>query len=205
MHSPAVTPRRRAAPGTAAARRRGARVRAGLLAALAAAAPLAGAETRAPTSDTSIGIFYQPDAPALEDLWHEGDPGEPLLLRGRLLDRLGDPVADARVEMWQADGAGEVHPDRYRTRLTSGADGAFGMRTAYPGHIYGAPGVWGARHIHIVVTHPRYRRLISLILFRGDENLPDDAPSDLAVLAEQGRVQGESMRFARVEIVLDRQ
>ena len=162
------------------------------------------AEERPPTSETSIGIFYQPDAPALTDLWEPDQPGEPLALRGRVLDVDGAPIRDARVELWHADGAGQVHADRYRTRIETGPDGGFAVRTAYPGHIPGAPGVWGARHIHIVVTHPGHRRLVSLILFKGDEMLPDDQPPDLAVFAEQGRVEGESMRFARVEIVLER-
>ncbi len=186
-----------------------ARLRAGVALAAALATTLtagsAGAEERAPTSETSIGIFYQPDAPALTDLWRPGEPGEPLALRGRVLDVEGVPIADAQVEMWHADGAGQVHADRYRTRIKTGPDGSFGVRTAYPGHIPGAPGVWGARHIHIVVTHPGHQRLISLILFKGDEMLPGDQPADLAIFAEQGRVDGESMRFARVEIVLERE
>lgn len=159
-----------------------------------------------PTEETSIGIYYQPEAPESRNLWREGDPGERLQLRGRVLDTDGAPVADAQVELWHADGLGQVHPDRYRTRLRTRPDGGFGVTTALPGYIPGAPGVWGARHIHVVVTHPGYPKLISLILFKDDPNLaelPEPYPA-LAVFAEQGRIKDETVQFAEVILVLRR-
>ena len=155
-----------------------------------------------PTLQTDIGIFYTPDAPELRTLWRYGDPGERMLLRGRVLGADGIPLAGARVELWHADGNGEVHTDRYRTRLTSGANGEFGVTTALPGYIPGAPGVWGARHIHVVVTHPDYPRLISLILFEGDPNLAGLDYPGLAVFVEQGRIKDEDVRFAEVILIL---
>jgi protocatechuate 3,4-dioxygenase beta subunit len=162
------------------------------------------AEDRTPTSETSIGIFYQADAPEVRDLWRPGDAGEQFVLRGRILDVRAMPVPGALVEMWHADASGEVHADRYRTRLRTPGDGSFAIRTAYPGHIPEAPGVWGARHIHIVVTHPDYRQLVSLILFKGDPMLAGALHDDLAIFVEQGRVEEESVRFGQVEIVLQR-
>ena len=155
-----------------------------------------------PTLQTDIGIFYSPNAPESRTLWREGDPGERLLLRGRVLDTGGRPVPGAQVELWHADGNGEVHPDRYRTRLTSGANGEFGVTTALPGYIPGAPGVWGARHIHVVVTHPEYSKLISLILFEGDPNLAGLDYPGLAIFVEQGRINDEDLRFAEVILIL---
>lgn len=38
--------------------------------------------------------------------------GEIVLLHGRVLDELGDPISNARVEIWQCDTAGHyLHPD----------------------------------------------------------------------------------------------
>ncbi len=156
-----------------------------------------------PTGETDIGIFYQPGAPESRNLWREGDPGERLQLRGRVLDIDGDPVADALVELWQADGSGAVTPDRYRTRLRSRVDGSFGVITALPGYIAGAPGVWGARHIHVRVTHPNYSELISLILFEGDPQLEGLPYPDLAVFVEQAQVEDREIRFAEVILVLE--
>ncbi len=159
-----------------------------------------------PTEETSIGIYYIPGAPEARNLWRDGDPGERLVLRGRVLDTEGAPVADAEVELWHADGLGQVHPDRYRTRLRTSTSGGFGVTTALPGYIPGAPDVWGARHIHVVVTHPDYPQLISLILFKGDPNLEGLRPPypALAVFVEQGTIKDQAVQFAEVILVLQR-
>ena len=115
----------------------------------------------------------------------------------------GDPVSDALVELWQADGNGDVDPGRYRTRLRTRADGSFGVTTAVPGYILGAPGVWGARHIHVRITHPDYWPLVSLILFEGDPKLEGLPYSHLAVFVEQGRIGDEEVRFVETILVLD--
>ncbi len=190
-------PRRRFGPGPFAL---------ALIAAAWCAAASAQGGPFPPTEETSIGIYYIPGAPELRNLWREGDPGERLVLRGRVLDTEGAPVADAEVELWHADGLGQVHPDRYRTRLRTRADGGFGVTTALPGYIPGAPDVWGARHIHVVVTHPDYPQLISLILFQGDPNLDGLRPPypALAVFVEQATIKDQAVQFAEVILVLQR-
>lgn len=175
--------------------------------ALAAAVSLAaatGAEGSRlpPTGETDIGIYYLPEAPEIRNLWREGDPGEPLLLRGRVLDSGGAPVTGAQVELWHADGNGEVHPNRYRTRLRTGRSGGFAVTTAMPGYIPGAPGVWGARHIHVRITHPDHAQLISLILFEGDPRLDGVGYPELAVFVEHGRIDDEELQFAEAILVL---
>ena len=142
-----------------------------------ALACLAGAQAagpqRTPTIQTSIGLFYQPGAPDTASLWREGDRGRRMLLRGRVLDRGGRPVAGALVELWHADWQGSVDESRYRAAQRTGSDGGFGVRTVLPGHIemarYNA--TFAPRHIHIAVSHPDHPRLVSLIFFRGDERL----------------------------------
>ena len=167
-------------------------------------AALAGADGARlpPTKETDIGIYYAPGAPESRNLWQESDPGEKLLLRGRVLTTGGAPVSGAQVELWHADGNGQVHPDRYRTRLRTGPNGEFGVTTALPGYIPDAPGVWGARHIHVVVTHPGYSQLISLILFEGDPNLAGLSYPELAVFVEQGRIKNQTVQFAEVILIL---
>lgn len=155
-----------------------------------------------PTEETDIGIYYAPGAPELRNLWQQGDPGEKLLLRGRVLSSGGAPVSDARVELWHADGNGQVHEDRYRTRLHTGANAEFGVTTALPGYIPGAPGFWGARHIPVVLTHHGYPQLISLILFEGDPNLAGLSYPELAVFVEQGRIKDQTVQFAEVILIL---
>ena len=173
------------------------------LVAVLAGMPIAHA-AREPTTQTSIGIFYQPGAPDTADLWREGDRGERLALRGRVLDQAGRPVAGALVELWHADAAGGVDESRYRAAQRTGAEGRFGIRTVLPGHIemarYNA--VFRARHIHIRVTHPDYPELVSLIFFRGDERLEGTPYPELAITLERARLESGEVLVGGVEIVL---
>ncbi len=173
-----------------------------LLAALLGAGP-AHAQRDA-TTQTSIGIFYLPGAPETADLWREGDQGERLALRGTVLDRDGEPVSGARVELWHADAAGSVDESRYRAIRVTGADGRFAIRTVLPGHIEMARynSVFAPRHIHIVVTHPQHPRLVSLIFFRGDERLDRTPYPELAIPLEKARTPHGEILVGGVEIVL---
>ncbi|MDX1435002.1 MAG: hypothetical protein R3286_21345, partial [Gammaproteobacteria bacterium] len=171
--------------------------------AVLAGMPMAHAE-REPTTQTSIGIFYQPGAPETADLWREGDRGERLALRGRVLDRDGRPVAGALVELWHADAAGGVNESRFRAAQRTTDVGRFGIRTVLPGHIEMARdnAVFRARHIHIRVTHPDHPELVSLIFFRGDERLEGTPYPELAISLERARLETGEVLVGGVEIVL---
>ena len=168
-----------------------------LLLALSLGAPLrVGAAERGPTPQTGIGVWYAPDAPAVRDLWRPGDAGERLILRIRVLDTRGVPVVDAQVELWHADSFGEVHADRFRTRLPTGKDGELEVSTVLPGYI------WGPRHVHVVVTHPGYPELVSRIFFKRDPVVAESDHPELAIFLEDGLAQGERTLFGDVELIL---
>ena len=100
--------------------------------------------------------------------------GEITDLQGRVLDSNGDPVVDARVEIWQCDSNGRyIHrlDDQRAPRdpnfqgyghYTTAADGRYRFRTikpvAYPG---------SAPHIHVAVRVPGNRPLITQLYVRG--------------------------------------
>lgn len=151
---------------------------------------------RAPTLETHTGPWYQPGAPFVERLWQPGGDGRRLRLAGRVLDTAGAPVADALVELWHTDAGGNYPP--LRASRKTGARGAFGITTVLPGHHLG----YRARHIHFVITHPAYRRLVTRIFFKGDVNLAEAPFPELAVFVEESERGGQSMLFAEVEFVL---
>lgn len=158
--------------------------------AMAAGGPLV------PTLATHTGPWYVPGAPAVARLWQPGDPGQRLQLRGRVLDTTRAPVADALVELWHTDAAGNYPPLRASRRTN--ARGGFGITTVLPGHHLG----YRARHIHFVITHPEYPRLVTRIFFKGDVNM-DEAPyPELAVFVEESEVDGRSALFADLQFVL---
>lgn len=170
---------------------------------LLAAAGAARAE-RVPTTQTSIGLFYLPGAPETDSLWRDGDEGERLALRGRVLDTAGRPVRGALVELWHADWSGGVDETRYRAAQRTDESGRFGVRTVLPGHIemarYNA--TFGPRHIHIAVSHPEHPRLVSLIFFHGDERLAGTPYPELAIPLETVRTSGGDVLVGDVEIIL---
>ena len=156
-------------------------------------APLALAQLREPTTDTSIGVFYLPGAPGETNLWRDGDEGARLYLEGRLLTRDSTPIEGALVELWHADAFGGVDERRYRTAQLTGEDGSFRVKTVLPGYIPRAVDypVFAPRHIHIAVTHDDHPQLISLIYFKGDDRLEWGTPHrELAIALE--RMDGAS-------------
>ncbi len=190
----AFTARRTRAPGG---------LPAAALALLLGIAPAIHAQ-RPPTTQTSIGIFYQPGAPETSSLWRDGDQGQRMVLQGRVLDPEGRPVEAALVELWHADAAGSVDESRYRAALRTDARGRFEIRTVLPGHIpmarYNA--VFAPRHVHVVVSHPAHPRLVSMIFFKGDEDMADSPYPELAIPLEKSRGRGGDVLVGGVELVL---
>jgi protocatechuate 3,4-dioxygenase beta subunit len=154
------------------------------------------AQQRTPTPESGIGVWYRPDAPLTQELWRPGDAGERLLLRARVLDTAGMPVADARVEIWHADANGQVHAERYRATLISDAEGRVRVSTVLPGYI------WGPRHIHVVVTHQQHAGLITRLFFKRDPVVRETDRPDLAIILEDGRHQDAPALFGDIELVL---
>jgi hydroxyquinol 1,2-dioxygenase len=150
------------------------------------------------TEATVFGPFYVPDAPACRDGADiaRGAPGEPLHVDVRVLAADGRPVADAKVDVWQADDDGlydvqvEALGQERRTRATlrSDAEGRVRFRTvvpvAYPiptdgpvGELLGASGrhPWRPAHIHFMIEAPGYQRLVTHLFLDGDRYLDSDA------------------------------
>ena len=115
--------------------------------------------------------------------------GQLIHIGGRVLDEDGRPVADAVVEIWQANAAGRyAHPvDRREApldaaftgegRLRTDAEGRFGFFTIKPG-AYPVPSAdvwWRPPHVHFSVLGPAtLSRLVTQMYFPGDPLNPLD-------------------------------
>ena len=128
--------------------------------------------------------------------WQEGDPGEPMHLRGRIVSATGAPIAGAVVSLRQADGSATYQPDRYNGTLISAGDGSFELRTVLPGQYA------SAKHIHVNVTHDAYMPLYTEILFRGDPNSVREPSAGNEVVLEEVRISGETVLVGGVELVM---
>ena len=149
------------------------------------------------TPSTVFGPFFVSGSPRYEngqDLAN-GAPGSPCLVRGRIVSTTHEPVAGARVEVWQADEQGlydvqydELPEPRGRGHLFSEPDGRFWFRTirptAYPiptdgpvGDLLRAAGRTAMRpaHIHFRIEADGYETLTTHVFAEGDPYLDEDA------------------------------
>jgi len=138
------------------------------------------------TENTVLGPFYVANAPHREN----GDnisldgKGEPVLVRGRVLDQNRKPIAGARVEVWQANADGfydvqqkGVQPDNnLRATFTTDSAGEYGFRSAKPlyypipcdgpvGDMLKALGrsYYRPAHLHFMVSAPGFDTVITHI------------------------------------------
>jgi len=94
------------------------------------------------TENTVLGPFYVPNAPRYENGANVNldGKGEPMVVRGRVLDLNGQPIAGATVDIWQtnADGFYDVQqkgiqPDwNLRGLFTTNEKGEYWFRSAKP-------------------------------------------------------------------------
>jgi catechol 1,2-dioxygenase len=95
------------------------------------------------TEHTILGPFYKEGAPLLANdaplykALHDQD--EYLLMRGRVLDDKGRPLAGVEVDAWGANGLGmysfwdeDQPPYNLRGRVKTDAQGRYAIRTVYP-------------------------------------------------------------------------
>jgi protocatechuate 3,4-dioxygenase beta subunit len=96
-----------------------------------------------------------------------------------VLSDSGEPVAGAKVEIWQANAAGRyAHPndenpaaldDKFSGFAVTRTDGngGYAFKTVRPAAYPAAPGRWRPAHIHFSVT-AKYEQLVTQMYFRGD-------------------------------------
>jgi len=150
------------------------------------------------TPGSNLGPFHAAGSP-----WRDnpadliGDnAGTRVLLRSRVLDMQGQPLAGAEVDFWQnaADGLyWQQDPrqptDNLRCRLRAAADGSFEIATIRPvpyqiptdGPAYlelvqpAGRGSWRPAHYHLIVSMPGHRTLVTEVFDAEDPYLERDA------------------------------
>jgi len=149
------------------------------------------------TESTVLGPFYVAGAPARAMGEHIGRPedGSPTLVRGRVTDVAGRPLAGATVDVWQSNDSGLYDtqdpgqpPFNLRGVFVTGPDGRYEFRTARPasypiptdgpvGDLLRATGRsrWRAAHIHAIVSAPGHRSVTTHIFDADNPYLDRDA------------------------------
>jgi catechol 1,2-dioxygenase len=128
------------------------------------------------TTDDILGPFYLAGAPFREDIIPEGVATEPLFVQGKVISGCTDAIADAIVEIWNANEEGSYDSSTdflFRGRFRTGSDGTYSFRTIVPGR-YLNGGTFRPSHIHFRITAPGYAELVSQIYFREDPFIDSD-------------------------------
>ena len=124
--------------------------------------------------------------------------GERVRIVGRVLDGAGAPVADALIEVWQADAEGRyAHPADPRGsnaafrgfgRFGTGEDGGFRFATIQPGRVPGrGGGAPQAPHVNLVVFARGMLSHAYTRLYFPDEAGANDRDEVLAAVPEARR------------------
>jgi protocatechuate 3,4-dioxygenase beta subunit len=150
------------------------------------------------TEQTVLGPFHVVESPRRElgDNIDIAGNGEPCLVTGSVRDSSGTPIADANIDVWQADAdgfydvqkPGEIPERNLRGLFRSDSDGEFWFRTSVPrfypipvdgpvGRLLRATGRHPYRpaHIHFIVTAPGFDTLTTHVFKDDDPYLDSDA------------------------------
>lgn len=148
------------------------------------------------TEATVFGPFHVENAPQYElgaDIGN-GAKGEPCYVNAKVVGLGGQPVADAKVDVWQADEGGlydSQYPGnddmRARGTLHTDAQGRLYFKTILPvsypipsdgpvGRMLEMTGrhPWRPAHMHFMIEAPGYERLVTHVFRDSDEYLGSD-------------------------------
>lgn len=130
-----------------------------------------------PTTTDILGPYYRANAPFRSNLIVPGDGGTILNYKGKITDENCNPMANAIVDVWQANSDAEYDGTtanfNYRGRFQTGADGLYNFKSVKPGwYLNGAQ--YRPAHIHFRVTCPGYTELITQLYFEGDPYIAAD-------------------------------
>ncbi|OOO28640.1 6-chlorohydroxyquinol-1,2-dioxygenase [Agrobacterium salinitolerans] len=150
------------------------------------------------SESTVLGPFHVADAPEMPmgaNICLDGK-GEDMVVTGRILDTEGAPVADARIDVWQANDEGfydvqqkGIQPDfNLRGVFITGEDGRYWFRAAKPkyypipddgpvGQLLRAMGRHPYRpaHLHYIVSAEGFTTLVTHIFDPNDPYIRSDA------------------------------
>lgn len=149
------------------------------------------------TPSLTEGPFYKPQSPLHSDLTVGLSPGERLRIGGHVVDRTCSPIADAIVELWQADENGQYDNTKHHLRgfQQTDARGRWSFTTVIPGLYTGR-----TRHIHFKVQRAGGRILTTQLYFPGEPGNDRDSQFTPQLLFEIEKIGSE--RLGRYDFVI---
>lgn len=130
------------------------------------------------TTEDILGPYYRESAPTRINLITNNQDGVKLNLTGTVYgDNCETPIANAKIEIWHANDAGDYDNDtddfEFRASTTSNDEGVYSFDTIVPGK-YLNGGSYRPSHIHYKITADNHEELITQLYFEGDEDIAED-------------------------------
>ena len=122
------------------------------------------------TPATTEGPYFTPGSPRRSSLLEEGMKGTRLTLTGFVVNERCEPIAQAKVDFWQADADGNYDNEGFRLRghqLTD-SEGRYMLETVIPGEYSSR-----TSHLHMKVSPPGGEVLTTQLYFpdaRGNQS-----------------------------------
>ena len=141
------------------------------------------------THEQTEGPYFKPSSPERASLVTDGMPGTRLIVTGAVVSTDCRPIAEALLDFWQANDAGEYDNTGYTLRGHQFTDsrGRFRLSTIVPGLYTGR-----TRHIHVKVQKPHGDVLTTQLYFPGEPQNASDGIFDPALLMD---VRGRNARY----------
>lgn len=144
-----------------------------------------------------LGPFYRRNSPCYqygEAIMAEDEPGERVIIEGKVIDAQGKPIAGAVLDIWQAAISGfysvqdsSQADGNLRAKFTTRDDGSFKLTalvpTAYPAPTNGPAGgllrmakrqCMRPAHIHFIVSAENFETLVTQVFVEGGELIEED-------------------------------
>jgi protocatechuate 3,4-dioxygenase beta subunit len=149
------------------------------------------------TPSQTAGPFYTPDSPRRSSLVEPGSKAERLVVTGFVLSPQCKPVANALLDFWHCDEAGDYDNRgfRHRGHLIADAQGRYSLETIVPGEYPGR-----TRHIHVKVQAPGGRVLTTQLYFPDEPHNRSDGIFRRELTMQVARMGGR--RDARFDFVV---
>ena len=128
------------------------------------------------TTDDILGPYYKAGAPVGENIIPTDVETDPLIIEGNVFSHCDDALANAEVEIWNADEEGVYDTSEayiFRGKSITKTDGSYRFKTIIPGR-YLNGSVYRPSHIHFRITAPGHQELVSQIYFKEDPFIPTD-------------------------------
>ena len=154
-------------------------------------------DSHEPTQRQTEGPFFRPRSPQRSDLREPGLRGEAIAISGLVLTRGCKPVANALVDLWHADGAGEYDNKGFRGRghQFTDAEGRYRFVTVKPARYPGR-----TPHYHVKVQAANRPVLTTQLYFPNDPGNDRDPIFRKELLM---RLADGAPSVARFDFVLD--